>query len=113
MVVCLRVSQISHNHTLTSSLSIRRCVDVTEPAGGGGGGGGGRGLWVGGGGGVGGEAEVSPLLQEAAMRKMVSSLRGASYRPTLPPEIATDAAIYVAVSDKEGRGSDAGGVGEG
>ncbi|KAG0699134.1 hypothetical protein GWK47_025900 [Chionoecetes opilio] len=52
-------------------------------------------------GGGGGDSKVAgdarPFLQDEAMRKMVSSLRGASYRPTLPPEIATDAAIYVAV----------------
>ena len=48
--------------------------------------------------------DAGPFLQEAAMRKMVSSVRGASYRPTLPPEIATDAAIYVAVSSTARKG---------
>ncbi|MPC73442.1 hypothetical protein E2C01_067771 [Portunus trituberculatus] len=76
------------------------CVDVEE-SGGGGGGGGSAGSGVRGGGKktkVAGDAQ--PYLEEAAMRKMVSSVRGAAYRPTLPPEIATDAAIYVAVSGR-------------
>ncbi|XP_068206474.1 uncharacterized protein [Palaemon carinicauda] len=31
------------------------------------------------------------------MKHIISNMKAASYHPTLPPEIATDAAIYVAV----------------
>ena len=75
---------------------------MTERGGGGGGGGGVTG--------AGGESKLAgdtgSYLQEATMRKMVSSVRGASYRPTLPPEIVTDAAIYVAVSSRARKGKE-------
>nr|XP_045610309.1 uncharacterized protein LOC123765670 [Procambarus clarkii] len=68
-------------HRIIRLCSSTRCVEVTE---GGGGEGGHRG--------AGGR-----LLQEDPMKTMVAEVRAASYHPTLPPEIATDAAIYVAV----------------
>ncbi|XP_042216876.1 uncharacterized protein LOC121862625 [Homarus americanus] len=63
-------------HRIIRLCSSHRCVEVTQDGGGRGSGG---------------------SYLEESMRMMVSGTKGDAYHPTLPPEIATDAAIYVTV----------------
>ncbi|XP_066981681.1 uncharacterized protein [Macrobrachium rosenbergii] len=65
-------------HNIARLCTNHGCVDVTE--------------------GVGGAQVIGGhQLSERGMKQIISGMRAASYHPTLPPEIATDAAVYVAV----------------